>query len=540
MELWQWFYLDPDGNWAPVEFSELQRLSEEGVVTQDTMVGWQGLDMPGLPFRFIEAEFFYQDRGSIQHLYSEAELHAAAVEGRISSTSKIWGRTLPANGVPYSALLSFQLHFAPSITDFIQQRRGQPTTVLSGPNNSGKTLILKLLRRELGPSADLLACNRFYHLHQLEPATDDDRNYARRHESFLTQMYQQPQNTETSDFPLPQVLSNMKDAQRGVLLELCSQMLGAEFRLRRADEKNELSRYRVEVDDQNLSVASTGTRLLLMMVAACLDPNHAILLIDEPELGLSPRLQSTLAVHLFDSDLRRRFFPHVRQVFIATHSHLFLDRHTLGNNFIVLKTGNEVSIREVDSMSVYHALQFNMLGNSLESLFLPSAIIIVEGPSDEDYMTRLLQLRFPKRSISVVDSGGEGRTPDHVRRIGASLGNLMMSPYRDRIFVLLDAKHSAKAHDFTKYGIPPQNLIILQRNGIEYYYPASILSDVFSCGTDPYSQLQLHDNTVTVADITLTKKELCKQVIARLTAASTLPEELTKSLLAPLGQLLGE
>ena len=70
------------------------------------------------------------------------------------------------------------------------------------------------------------------------------------------------------------------------------------------------------------------------------------------------------------------------------------------------------------------------------------------------------------------------------------------SPFRERILVLLDSKHSVKIRDFTKYGIPEENVKILEENGIEYYYPQEILSELFSCGLTPWDHIQVIDDYV--------------------------------------------
>ncbi len=46
----------------------------------------------------------------------------------------------------------------------------------------------------------------------------------------------------------------------------------------------------VDMDGQNLSVGSTGTRLLMTILGLCMDPAFESILIDEPELGLGPKI----------------------------------------------------------------------------------------------------------------------------------------------------------------------------------------------------------------------------------------------------------
>lgn len=539
LELFDWYYKDSDGKWVSVTWHDLHTYFDEGKITLATMVAWQGLIEPGFPFQYIDAEFFYEFAGTIQHVYTEAELHNAFSEGKIRSSTMIWGKLLPAKGIQYDSYRFVDVVFDPDIKQFIETRRGHSTTVLSGPNDSGKTLALKLLRRELGSTTNFLACNRFYHMDSLNPVAEQDSQHKRRHENFVTQLYQRHQNTEDNDFPLPQVISQLKDAQRDILFGLCSEMLGKEFCLKQVDPENRLSQYYIDVDGQNLAISSTGTRLLLMIMAACLDDRYSILLIDEPELGLSPSLQAALAKHLLLHEKRQTYLPHLRQLFIATHSHLFLDHGDISNNFVIARDRNRIAIRKVESISAYHDLQFNMLGNSLEALFLPSAIVIVEGETDHDYIKRIFQIFLPDKQVSVVTSGGDSGTLKQLHVISSSLGAPMMSPYRSRLFVLLDSRHTVKKSGFSRHGIPPENIIVLEKNGIEYYYPEQILAKIFACKpTEVQSLLETDNNVVRVRDIEMTKKDLCQSVLDQLTPESEIPTEIRDKLLCPIIDLL--
>ena len=117
---------------------------------------------------------------------------------------------------------------------------------------------------------------------------------------------------------------------------------------------------------------------------------------------MSPRIQAALARFLYDQGQRQQFCPHLRQIHIATHSHLFLDRGIFSNNHIVAKARNVVSISQVGSVGDFHQLQFNMLGNELESMFLPSAIVIVEGDSNATFMNKVVQMHIPNRRVAIV------------------------------------------------------------------------------------------------------------------------------------------
>jgi hypothetical protein len=55
------------------------------------------------------------------------------------------GGLLAAGGVPYGTISRSFVEFDPPIAEFITSRVNKLTTVLSGPNNCGKTFLLKQL-----------------------------------------------------------------------------------------------------------------------------------------------------------------------------------------------------------------------------------------------------------------------------------------------------------------------------------------------------------------------------------------------------------
>jgi predicted ATP-dependent endonuclease of OLD family len=89
----------------------------------------------------------------------------------------------------------------------------------------------------------------------------------------------------------------------------------------------------IEMNGQNVSIGSTGTRLLLTILGTCLDTRFGTLLIDEPELGLGPKIQNALSRFFQDAEEREKYFPHIDEIYIATHSGLFLSRSDIRDNF---------------------------------------------------------------------------------------------------------------------------------------------------------------------------------------------------------------
>lgn len=217
---------------------------------------------------------------------------------------------------------------------------------------------------------------------------------------------------------------------------------------------------------------------------------------------------------------------------MVTHSHTFLDRTELKNNFIVSKSGNKATVEQVCSIAMFHRLQFNMLGNTLESLFLPSAIILVEGDSDQVYLTALLQQVLEIHNVAVVAVHGEGHAEKYIWFLDQSFRGFMTSPYRTRTFVLLDSRNSVVKSRIHSKGIPKENIVVLSRNGIEYYYPLDILGFLYHGRPGSHDDLDIEDNTVGLNGISYSKRDLASKVASCLGGNTEIPDELKQGLIA--------
>ncbi|WP_210250168.1 AAA family ATPase, partial [Microvirga aerophila] len=223
------------------------------------------------------------------------------------------------------------------------------------------SLLLKALStRFTGATAPMLGVNRFTHDVALAyrgprpPSHSEGRNNI--------ELLNSDQNIDGVHYDLSHLIITMRDAQRAEILALCQQLLGFEFSIKKEDEDNDLSDRYIAVEGKPLRKASTGTRLIVRLITECKDPRIDRVLIDEPELGLAPQMQRKLAYLLSDEEMRRTHFPHLKSVFISTHSHLFLDKKVLRNNFIVSRQDLQISVQRVETIQQFHQLQFDLLG----------------------------------------------------------------------------------------------------------------------------------------------------------------------------------
>jgi hypothetical protein len=275
----------------------------------------------------------------------------------------------------------------------------------------------------------------------------------------------------------------------------------------------------------------------MTMLGICMDERFNIILIDEPELGLSPRIQQFFSNFLQNAEKRKEYFPHLKQVFIATHSHLFLDKNDIENNFIVAKSDVNVTLQQVKTMNEFHKLQFNQLGNTFEALFLPSAIIVVEGPTDFDFIDKLIQVKFPDRKIIVLPAQGDVKRK--INDIKSTFGNLSKSPFGDRLFAVLDSVHTkGLKEELIQMGMRSDNVIVWDKNGIEYVYPEKILMEIFSCSAEKLSELIIIDDVISVGTVQFKKIELSKEVLKRMDSSVSHTQELEIKLTHPLKDIL--
>lgn len=425
------------------------------------------------------------------------------------------------------------IEFVPSLQLFGTARNQSPLTVLAGPNNSGKSLTLRWLKYTLGKTAYFVGTNRFYHVYHFSTGIREANELDQLESNFHSHFNDERHNYEQNVFDLSRIIIGLSNKRRTELFTLCGELIGNNFSLMKVDEENDLSPRYIDMDGQNLSVGSTGTRLLITILGLCMDDRFTSILIDEPELGLSPKVQTALATFLQDQEERKKYFPHLERVYLATHSHLFLARTDITSNFVVTKEGKRINLTRLQDINDFHRLQFNLLGNALESMFFPSAIIVVEGKTDHAYIDRVTQLRLRGRRVAVIP--GAGDVKKKIYGLREAFGEFDKSPFRPRLFVLLDKIHQpGLADELTKLGILPANIIVWPKNGIEYYYPPEILASIFACTSDQLNSLTVAGDIVSLNGINKTKNELVTEVLRQMDGSTRLPAEVSERLLRPV------
>lgn len=399
--------------------------------------------------------------------------------------------------------------FTEGSTAALEAIRNSEYAVLVGRNNCGKSYLLKTLTQQWGVKASYLGPSRYQNFNVLGYYTPNRNRINERWNQFLNHFNHQQQNLDNSPVNLQQAVAELSDFQRDKLIEIIDLLLGTKLEILHTVDGNSMSQKYISCNGHNISYTSSGFRLIATLVTSLLDTDYDTFLIDEPELGISPEAQGILADFLFDRAHREKYFSHIRTIVFATHSTVFLDRNNIKNNHVVSKSGDLIAITQLASQSELNKIHFFLLGNRFETLYLPSAIVLVEGKTDHKFIERAVLARFSNSQISVIQANSDSRIKEVLNVAKGIFGDLQKSPYRDRVFVVLDSVHSASLPEqLTQMGIERGNVVAWPRNGIEYYYPPTILDSIYGHGGD----ISISGDIISRNGLSYTKNDLADKV----------------------------
>jgi len=228
-------------------------------------------------------------------------------------------------------------------------------------------------------------------------------------------------------------------------------------------------------EDIPVAYQGSGLRSLLSILAALTDTRLRAILIDEPELSLEPLVQRRLRDLLIEASQSRH-------ILIATHSHLFVNRSDPSSNLIVQNSGGSVSVSPVLSEEGLYDITFELLGNSLEDLFLPGNFLVVEGASDQIIAEKIrILLKIPAPKIKILAATGVEKVPPTVDAVLKVLVPVVTkdSPYAKKIVAMIDkpVDTDSKAAAELKH-VLKERLFILSDPSIEEYVPDAIYTRI--------------------------------------------------------------
>lgn len=426
--------------------------------------------------------------------------------------------------------------FTPEATRLIGEIKKNAYSVLCGRNNCGKSFLLKTLKKSLGEKAAYLGPARYQNFNLLGHYAPSKNKRSEEFNQWLSQFENQAQNIDNSPWNLQQAIAELSDNKRIQLAEIMENLLGSKMDILHTITDNSMSQKYISVGGHNISYTSSGYRLIATLVTSLLSEEFDYFLIDEPELGISPEAQGVFSDFLFDPEIRKRYFGHVKSLVVATHSTIFLDRENLENNYFVEKNGDNIDLRKVKSVADINRIHFFLLGNRLESLYMPSAIVIVEGKSDYKYIERVLQTRFDGIRFSIIPANSDSRIREVFSITKGLFGDIQKSPYHGRVFAVIDSIHGVGlVQHLEKMGVPKDNIIVWSKNGIEYYYPPEIMKTIFQSSGD----FAISGDQITLNGLVYSKNDLCDLVLPKVDARTQYCQEFNDEFLAKIEKATG-
>lgn len=232
----------------------------------------------------------------------------------------------------------------------------------------------------------------------------------------------------------------------------------------------------VYLDGINIYMHGSGIRCVLPLLAALTSPEIKVVVVDEPEVALEARAQRVLKEILLESAGRGKL------IYAASQSHIFVDKETLGNNFLVFRPGRDSVIQELANRDQLMAVVFNLLGNSLEDLLFPNNLLVVEGSSDQVICEKVLGLLGARAgTVKVISARGIDNAANTYKAITNTLVPLVAdkSPYSQRVVVLVDLPNNKETSEKLK-SLQEQlkeRCLVLDKPSIEEYIPEEIYGE---------------------------------------------------------------
>jgi predicted ATPase len=364
--------------------------------------------------------------------------------------------------------------------------------IFFGRNNSGKSTVLLAACQSRGSifysSIDYIGLNRFH----TNSEYDIKLEGLKEHEKDTQQRQNQRKRTDVKGYQneyfdsMHELLIQEEDTRTKILTWMGQHFEPWEFHEIRTGRF--VTGINPRVNNVHPADQGNGARAVLPIIIQLFNPNLDVLAIDEPELGLEPTMQKIIFGAIKDATEGINGFP-LKRILIATHSHLFLDRTDIANNFSVEKNNGLISIKQLNELQELQEATYGLLGCSPSDLFFPSNVVIVEGKSDEIFLKAVYKAGrklgyFKSENLVFHFLDGYDKLSHAPEAIVQMLKTQAYSPvYKDRICGIFDhpKKKSNLIEKIRKYfnDTSSERFILLDKPAIEYYYPVSVVNNIF-------------------------------------------------------------
>jgi len=208
-----------------------------------------------------------------------------------------------------------------------------------------------------------------------------------------------------------------------------------------------------------------------------------IFFIDEAELHLHPTGQRQLKQSLLGLTDKGN-----DQVFITTHSSVLIadgDQDDKQSFFKVLKENKCTMVVPIVNADK-HSVVYDLLGGNPADLLLPANFLIVEGPSEDVFLSGIIKRFYPtKPNIHILPAWGDDEAQNQtMNALNKVFSPLKRQPiYKTKLTILCDQPDASKLARFNQFKSDNQflerngQLFVLEVNGLEDYYP-DVLSQI--------------------------------------------------------------
>lgn len=212
-----------------------------------------------------------------------------------------------------------------------------------------------------------------------------------------------------------------------------------------------------------ISLVGGGNQEILALIHELTKEEDGIYGIEEPEIHLHPQL----ARRLFEAF--KKVSPE-KQIFISTHSTIFVDMMDLVNTWMVRKEDGETKIIRVKEAEDLTRILYD-LGIRPSDIFYANGVIFVEGQTEKivfPILAKKMGIDFKEFGLSVIPTYGKSSGKYHLS-VWIDASKSAQIPY----LFLFDKGAEEEANNLVKKGLlkSAENLFILNTGSIEDYYP---------------------------------------------------------------------
>ena len=255
--------------------------------------------------------------------------------------------------------------------------------------------------------------------------------------------------------------------------------------------------------------------------------NNGIFAIEEPESHLHANLIRILYTILLD-------ISKTKQIFITTHSPIFVDITDMSSIWLVYKEEDETKLRNiVDDIGLKDvSLE---LGFKPSDVFLSDKVVFVEGNSDKIFITKIAKiLDLFNYNVTLMPVGGKSKAKRHLKLWVEIAKRANVS-----FFILMDKDAEKEIKNLLKDGlIQPEQYHLWSKDELEDYYPSKHVSKALKKLLESYeSPCGVEEANEIITD----KKKNTKEKIEFLSSCMKIDEREIKTYLAKnVGEMISK